>query len=167
MESKGKEQRDKILAVLEKNPGLHFRAIQRETLLAVGQLEYHLYQLEKSGIVSSKKDGRFKRFFLSDSSSFMERSISYHMRNKVSRGIIFRLLREGSDNDDILRKKIKINIEEFEVSINSLKNDGIIIIDGHQISLYNPKLIKRSIKGVKTSFMQELAEGFIDLLDSD
>ena len=96
-------QRDKIIVVLEENPGLHFRALQRETKLAVGQLEYHLYQLEKLGKISSRRDGRFKRYFISDNSTLLDKKISYYLRNKKAREIIIRLLRKSPENAEEMR----------------------------------------------------------------
>ncbi len=161
------DQREKLIALLTRNPGLHFRAIQRETEMAVGQLEYHLYQLEKNGKISSKRDGRFKRYFVSESTSALEKKIAYHLRNKKSRDIIFRLLRTSHEEAEQLRKKVRLNQEEFDLTVKALIDDMILRSDGSEVYIVSPDSIKNAIKKVKTSFLNELAESLIDFLDSE
>ncbi len=160
-------QRDKIIGVLEKNPGLHFRALQRETNLAVGQLEYHLYQLEKLGNISSRRDGRFKRYFISDNSTLLDKKISYYLRNKKAREIIIRLLRKSPENSEELRIKLKMKRDEMEQLINNMIDDMIIVNEGKQLSIAAPTQVKKAIRSVKASFLSELAESLIDLLDTE
>ena len=161
------DQRNKLIELLSRNPGLHFRAIQRETEMAVGQLEYHLYQLEKNGKISSKRDGRYKRYFVSENTSALENKIAYHMRNKKSRDIIFRLLRTSHEEEEQLRKKVRLNQEEFDMTVKALIDDMILRLDDSEIYIVSPDLIKNTIKKVKTSFLNELAESLIDFLDSE
>ncbi len=161
------DQREKLIALLSRNPGLHFRAIQRETEMAVGQLEYHLYQLEKNGKISSKRDGRYKRYFVSENTSALENKIAYHMRNKKSRDIIFRLLRSSHEEAEQLRKKTRLNQKEFDMTANALMDDMILKFEGSEIYIVEPDLVKNAIKKVKTSFLNELAESLIDFLDSE
>ncbi|WP_075057464.1 winged helix-turn-helix transcriptional regulator [Thermogymnomonas acidicola] len=56
--------REDISEAIRKNPGIHFRELQRMLGLAVGQLEYHLYRLEvEGGRIFSRQDGRYRRYF--------------------------------------------------------------------------------------------------------
>lgn len=160
-------QRDKIIDLLSRNPGLHFRAIQRETEMAVGQLEYHLYQLEKNGKISSKRDGRFKRYFVSENVSALENKIAYHLRNKKSRDIIFRLLRSSCEDPEQLRRKVKLHQDDFDLTVKVLVDEIILKWDNEEICIVSPDLIRNAIKKIKTSFLNELAESLIDLLDSE
>ncbi len=161
------DQRNKLIELLSRNPGLHFRAIQRETEMAVGQLEYHLYQLEKNGKISSKRDGRFKRYFVSENASALENNIAYYLRDKKSRDIIFRLLRVSHEEAERLRKKVHLNQSDFDMTIEALVDDMILRIDDDEIYIVAPDLIKNAIRKVKTSFLNELAESLIEFLDSE
>ena len=74
--------REKVLSFIENNPGVHFREIQRQTGTAVGQLEYHLYSLEKEGVIKGRKDGKFVRFF-SLSASALQNNIFFYLRSNT------------------------------------------------------------------------------------
>lgn len=57
------ETRRKVLAYLKLHPGAHFREMLRALGLGSGTLHYHLYVLERSGIVVPQRDGMYRRYF--------------------------------------------------------------------------------------------------------
>ena len=48
--------RDKIYSTVVKNPGLHFREIQRRVDIATGALQYHLDYLKKKHLIYEEKN---------------------------------------------------------------------------------------------------------------
>ncbi|HWG92484.1 MAG TPA: winged helix-turn-helix transcriptional regulator [Candidatus Thermoplasmatota archaeon] len=59
------DKRKEIVSYLDGNGGAHLRAIGRALNLTYGTLTYHLYRLEKEGIIVTSEDGLFKRYYLS------------------------------------------------------------------------------------------------------
>jgi len=57
--------RGNIHGYLLANPGVHFEAIRRDMDLGVGTLAYHVWVLEREGMIRSWRDGRFRRYALS------------------------------------------------------------------------------------------------------
>ncbi len=57
--------KERILIAIEDNPGVHLRELQRTVECAMGALQYHIRNLEKSGIIEAIKVGNSKHFFLS------------------------------------------------------------------------------------------------------
>ncbi|MCK5559698.1 MAG: winged helix-turn-helix transcriptional regulator, partial [Thermoplasmata archaeon] len=57
------ETRGMIRGYILANPGEHYSVIKRTLGLKNGTLTYHLKVLENEGIIHSKRDGIFKRFF--------------------------------------------------------------------------------------------------------
>jgi predicted transcriptional regulator len=55
--------RKKIYEYIQDHPGSHLREIGRNLDLAIGDIQYHLNILEKSGRVVSKRMGLYKRFY--------------------------------------------------------------------------------------------------------
>ncbi|MHB1439777.1 MAG: hypothetical protein ACYCSO_03060 [Cuniculiplasma sp.] len=158
--------RDRLLQILKEEPGLHFRAIQRKSGMALGQLEYHLYKLVKEEEIVERKDGRFKRYFLSVSANSERKLLGFHLRSKTSRSIIMLLLRKGSmDRENILRKLG--SGDDIGNSLRSLISDRIVIDSQNTISLRNPDSVKDFIKNSRKSFLEELTDSFIDLLDEE
>ena len=60
------ERRGMLRGYLAASPGAHFAAIRADLRMAVGTLSYHLWVLEREGITKSWRDGRFRRYALSD-----------------------------------------------------------------------------------------------------
>jgi predicted transcriptional regulator len=154
--------RDEILETIRKNPGIHFRAVQRETGFATGQVEYHLYQLEKEELITVRKDGRFKRYFLYSTGDPVSTKLGFHIRIRCSREIIFTLLRKGSSDIEDFSLKCGKNPSQF---LKEMENDGLIVKEGNNYRLFNPDAIKQAIKKSKKSYLEELAESLIDFLD--
>lgn len=55
--------RNSIYELIKLNPGLHFRSICRVLDKKMGVVQYHLKVLEKSHLIRSVRDGRYKFFF--------------------------------------------------------------------------------------------------------
>ena len=89
------------------------------------------------------------------------------MRNKKSRDIIFRLLRSSCEDPEQLRRKVKLHQDDFDLTVKVLVDEIILKWDNEEICIVSPDLIRNAIKKIKTSFLNELAESLIDLLDSE
>lgn len=63
MEALELDSRQKLYNEISKNPGLHFREIQRRSGMAIGALQYHLDYLEKHSLVKSQKVDNTKRYY--------------------------------------------------------------------------------------------------------
>ncbi|MFQ5837320.1 MAG: ArsR family transcriptional regulator [Thermoplasmata archaeon] len=59
------ETRDRIYRYVTRHPGTHLRQIQRELNISLGTLRHHLASLEDEGLLESRKERRFRRFFAS------------------------------------------------------------------------------------------------------
>ncbi|MGP6239100.1 winged helix-turn-helix transcriptional regulator [Cuniculiplasma sp. SKW4] len=154
--------RELILKMIKDNPGIHFRAIQRESGLAIGQVEYHLYRLEKEEVITVRKDGKYKRYFPYSTGESLKKSLGYHLRNKASRTIIFILLNKGTVAEGKLKERVG---SSWEDSIKSLMEENIVVKDGQQFRLKDPENIREFIKRSRKSFIEELADSLIDLFD--
>ena len=60
----GLQSRREVLAYLEQHPGAHFRELLRSLPLGSGNLYYHLAVLQREGLVITKREGMYRRFFL-------------------------------------------------------------------------------------------------------
>ncbi|MCL5888802.1 MAG: hypothetical protein M1597_02440 [Candidatus Thermoplasmatota archaeon] len=160
------EPRTILINAIGSEPGLHFRALQRKTGMAIGQLEYHLYKLEREEEIVIRKDGRYKRYFLSSSPDNAGKMLGYHLRNRINREILLYLLRNGEMSFESLNKKIK-DKQKLEDAIKSLITDNILVRERDACYIRNPVSIKEYIKRSKKSFMEELTDSLIDLLDEE
>ncbi len=157
------DTRSDLLAIIQDNPGLHFRELQRRSGLANGQLEYHLYQLEKELKVSKRRDGKLLRYFSNMSGNQKERVIVYFLRNRVSREIIIECLaHEGKASLRAFERWKKRT--EYEGIINAMKTEDILAADSDVPALADRQLVLSVVQKYRQSFLDTMASAIIDLL---
>lgn len=162
--------RDAILKVITANPGIHFREIQRRTGAAVGQVEYHLYQLEKMEKIHSREDGKIRRYFTTDGTGMKQRRIIYFLRNPVGRDIIYLMIQKGRVSENIILKGRKSLRSIKENIISDMLKEGIIkkTDEGGEVSyeLSDQEMVKSTIMQFRESFLDTLTSNIISILDS-
>ncbi len=160
--------RQTILDTIERNPGLHFREIQRRTYTATGQLEYHLYQLEKDNRIVKREDGKLKRFFSNEQGTTFERTLLYHMRNRDSARLISMLL-QGDRTLDELAGRSKTRRRVITEKADLLEKDDIIKIDGNgdeqRMSISERDNVLKILKKYRESFLDSMAMNLLSLLE--
>ncbi|MFG1519771.1 MAG: hypothetical protein AAE977_04785 [Thermoplasmataceae archaeon] len=163
--TRNESTKESIINTIKDNPGLHFRELQRRSGFAVGQLEYHLYQLLKENRITTRQDGKLIRYFSNESGNVKLRNISYHLRGRTSRDIIIELLR---NNEKTLKKNSQSD-EKYMNVIDTMIKDGII--DKHvdqgviTIHLKNRQDIINFLKQYQNSFLDSLAYTMLDLFE--
>ena len=148
-----------IINVIEKNPGIKFREIMRETGMKNGVLSYHTRKLERNGIVKVERGSRQTRFYPLGVTS-EESVLIRNLRQETPRQILLLLLDEKerrllnivekvkkspSTVSTYLSKLIEEDAIEFKIidlkKIFRIKNIEIV---QNAISKYHPTLIERS-----------------------
>ena len=155
--------KETLLELISKNPGLHFRELQRQTGSATGKLDYHLYQLEREGRIVSRKDDRNVRFFSNESGTISERTIAYYMRIKYGKEVMFGALMNH-------QSYIAIDISDRQKNIlESMEKDGLVTtsLEGKfiRIVLVDREAIIKFLKKFGKSFIDSIALSILDLID--
>ncbi|MGP6220718.1 winged helix-turn-helix transcriptional regulator [Caldiplasma sukawensis] len=162
--SENDDTRSYILKLIKENPGIHFREMVRVSGLSVGQLEYHLYKMEKNLQISVRKDGKFKRYFPAESDDQILNSISFYLKNKESRSLLFYIYRKKSLELKKLREKF--GQKGIEI-VNSMYSDNLLIMENGVVEIARREKVYKAIQSSKSSFTSELADSFIDLLGDE
>src|SRR5512137_2340650 len=96
-------RRKMIFHQISQYPGTYIREMEKELSLTMGDLQYHLQQLEKSDLISSYDDGRRKRYFVKNEVNYCDREILSFIKMRTPRRItIFLLLHPESSFKEIL-----------------------------------------------------------------
>lgn len=83
---------DAIAGYLTATPGAHFSKLRDDLQLGTGETQHHLRQLESEGVVESRKDGDYRRYFPAGRfSEFEQRALGY-LRRDTPRGMLVTLL---------------------------------------------------------------------------
>lgn len=161
--------RDYIEDIISEHPGIHFREIQRKSGAAIGQLEYHLYQLERMEKISIRKDGKLKRYFLIRDTGFNERKILYFLRKGISRDILLYLLENETAPAETFINGRRSRREKTEEIIDDMSEQGIILVEVHRnqriMCLNEPEMMKAILKRFRESFLDSLTSNILSLLD--
>ncbi|MCL4438814.1 MAG: hypothetical protein M1616_05575 [Candidatus Thermoplasmatota archaeon] len=160
----GESTRLLILDKIKENPGIHFRELQRVVSCATGQLQYHLYRMETSGDIYSRKDGRTVRYFPSSGPSFRDREIIYSLRSRERSRIIFLLLDRRTLPVEKILKVRKSRLQECREALDDLLKAGVVKESDGNVSLSSPEEIISVLKKYKESFIDSLTANLISLL---
>ena len=161
--------REKLLQIISENPGIHFREIQRISGMAVGQTEYHLYQLERSARVVIREDGKNRRYFLTDQGNPKEKKIILCLRNGYSAAVIHDLVKKNEVPLRQWEKGRKSRREKVMNTIKEMESDGIIArkIKDEETLIYlvDMESIMKVLRKYRKGFVQTLEENLLSLLD--
>ncbi|TLX78090.1 MAG: ArsR family transcriptional regulator [Thaumarchaeota archaeon] len=155
-----------IIDIIEKNPGIKFREIMRETGMKNGVLSYHTRKLEKIGVVKVERSPRQTRFYPPGVTN-KESVLIRRLRQETPRQILLSLLDAELAFNKIVEKVKKSpstvstylsqlsedEIVEFKIielkKVYRIKNKGIV---QSAINKYHPTLIERSAESLADIF---------------
>lgn len=84
--------RQRIVACVLENPGLHLRALAERLALPVSTMEYHSYQLVKTGHLATRETGGFKAFYPAKGMDRRDKDVLYLVRQDGPRRVCAHLL---------------------------------------------------------------------------
>lgn len=135
----------------------------------MGQLEYHLYQLEKMDKISIRKDGKLKRYFLIEDTAFSERKLLYFLRNSLSKDILFYLMEHDYANDIIFLTGRRSKREKVRGLIEDMLTQGVLHSqpDGGKRILFlnDAEKIKAVLSRFRESFLDTMSSNILSMLD--
>ena len=85
---------DAIAGYLTATPGAHFSKVRDDLQLGTGETQHHLRQLEGEGVVESRKDGDYRRYFPAGRFSEFEQVALGYLRRETPCGMLVTLLED-------------------------------------------------------------------------
>ncbi|MBN2151220.1 MAG: hypothetical protein JW839_07245 [Candidatus Lokiarchaeota archaeon] len=121
--------RENIFALIASNPGVHFRDICRRLEKEIGVVQYHTHLLQKFGLITSERDGRFTRFFVK-SAHFDEnaKNILASWQRPVEQRILSQLALNGNDPGFVKGIMMDCGVTSQAITwhLNRLRANGLI-----------------------------------------
>jgi predicted transcriptional regulator len=158
------ESRRRIYEEIIMNPGLHFRELQRRLNMHTGMLEYHLNVMEKDGLIISKLDGKYRRFFANTVMTSKERHILGILRNNVARVIVIFVLQNGKVRHSDIVEHTKLSPSTVSYHLNKLIKNNILEreVRGREnyYSVVDPTKVANTIIKHKKSFLDTMVDNF-------
>jgi len=115
-----------IYSFIKNNPGLHFRALSSYLRLPIGVLQYHLGLLVNGGLLSTYRDGRYKRYFESKKFTETEMKIISILRNGTSGKIFATLLKKPQMTHKDLATQLDISSQALSWQMSRLEKTGFV-----------------------------------------
>ena len=116
--------RGEIYGYIKANPGAHYNQLMRELNIKNGTLSYHLYILEKTGIIKSRKENYKYRAFYPIDINFPEEE-RYRL-TELQLNIIKLINEKKGINQKNISKKLNEKHQTISYNIKVLQKAGII-----------------------------------------
>jgi predicted transcriptional regulator len=160
-------RRKMIFHQISKYPGTYIREMEKTLSLSMGDLQYHLHQLEKADLISSHDDGRRKRYYVKDEVNYLDREIISFIKMRTTRRIIIFLLLHPDSS-------FKETLAEFHFTKGALcfhlkklvTADIVIQTKREKETIYKIKdedRISQILIAYQSGIFDEALNGFIDL----
>jgi len=115
-----------IYSFIKNNPGLHFRALSDYLRLPIGVLQYHLGLLVNGGLLSTYKDGRYRRYFESRRFTETEMKVISFLRHETSGKILAALLKRPGRTHKDLAAELDISSQALSWQMRCLEKMGLV-----------------------------------------
>ena len=143
-----------VISLIEKYPGLGLRELSRELVVSAQSLKYYTDKLQNEGSISTKKDGKYSRFYVKGFKieDFEEKILSCLRKPQLLNIIIIFLQMEKETGIDVLKNQEltdKLNVQSpgtVTYFINQLIQNDLIEKTKLGFKLKNSTLIESLIK---------------------
>lgn len=121
------DSRRRIYEFVAASSGAHLREIGRRCDLPLGTALYHLDRLEAEGLLTVRRDGRYKRYFPAQGLGRREKDFISALRHAVPRRIALALLRTPLMTQRELCDLIGVSRSTLSFHVNSLMDRGLVV----------------------------------------
>lgn len=158
------DSRRKIFEQIENVPGIHFREIARRLQIPTGVIEYHLRYLETHELIVSRREGRYKRYFVLGKLGSRDKELLALLRQHMPRRILMHLLLHPKTSHKMLRKEFKISASTLSFHLSKLLNAQLIIQikvgRKFQYRVEDEELVAHALIRFKEGFIDEVVDDF-------
>lgn len=130
------ESRREIYALVDSNPGIHFRDLLDRLDYAQGTLQYHLERLAREDIVEVSDDGKYTRYYPAGEFDADERAVMNALRRTYSRRIIAHLVADGPLTTSELSDRIDKSRSTVSWHLSKLTEAGLVTKEREGRSVY-------------------------------
>jgi predicted transcriptional regulator len=128
-ESGGSDARDAIVGYLASTPGAHFSKLRDDLGLGTGETQHHVERLVADGVVESRRDGDYRRFYPADRFSGFEQVALGYLRRQTPRGMMLALLREPASTGAALAERLGVSGATVSNHAAELERVGLLARD--------------------------------------
>ncbi|MFZ8908972.1 MAG: winged helix-turn-helix transcriptional regulator [Nitrosopumilaceae archaeon] len=155
--------------LIEKNPGIQFREIMRNSGLKNGVLSHYLGKLEKNGLVKVMRGPRQTRFYPPKTTED-ESIVIKALRKQTPRDLLLALVENDGLEFSELVKKVGKSPSTVSLYLSQIVQDGLVEIKLEKLKkryyIKARDLIDQLIEDYRPSLLEKPTSGFEDIFNS-
>ncbi|MBA4459484.1 MAG: winged helix-turn-helix transcriptional regulator [Nitrosopumilaceae archaeon] len=155
--------------IIEKNPGIQFREIMRNSGLKNGVLSHYLGKLEKNGLVKVMRGPRQTRFYPPKTTED-ESIVIKALRKQTPRDLLLALVENDGLEFSELVKKVGKSPSTVSLYLSQIVQDGLVEIKLEKLKkryyIKARDLIDQLIEDYRPSLLEKPVSGFEDIFNS-
>lgn len=160
-------RRKMIFHHISKNPGTYIREMEKTLSLTLGDLQYHLQQLEKAELISSHDDGRRKRYYVKTEVNIFDREILSFVKMRTPRRIIIFLLLHPESSFKELLAEFHFTKGALSFHLKKLVHANLVIPTKREketiYKIKDEEKISQILITYQSGILDETLNGFIDI----
>lgn len=160
--------RRRIFEQVSKNPGTYLREMETDLGLSVGDLQYHLGQLERAKLIYSHDDGRRKGFFVASEVQYFDRQAISVIRMRTPRRIIIFLLMHPESTFQQILGEFNFTKGALSFHMKRLGKSGMVVKGKKEReSIYKvaePEKVRNLLVTYQASIADDVLDNIIDML---
>lgn len=155
------EKRRKIYAIIEANPGIHLRELQRNLNMPLATVEYHLGYMHRKKIIFSETDEHVKRYY-SKPLDPEDKKVLLALRQKRLREIVLVVLSNQKAKYQFLSDFFRLPRSTLSLYLKYLVDKNVL--DRQKIgyenvyTVHDEDRVAKVLVVYKTSFMDTLVD---------
>jgi predicted transcriptional regulator len=155
------EKRRNIYAIIEANPGIHFRELQRILDIPLATLEYHLSYMTRRKIVFGEKTDHYMRYYVKPLDSEDKRILTA-LRQKKLREIVLIILANRKMKYQFLADYFRLPHSTLSFYLKYLVDHNIVVRNkvGYEnlYTIQDEDRIAKILVAYKSSFLDRLVD---------
>ncbi|MFB6172351.1 MAG: winged helix-turn-helix transcriptional regulator [Haloarculaceae archaeon] len=161
------ESRREIYQAIDRAPGVHFRALQRQLDYAKGTVQYHLRWLRSHDLVEAEQDGEFTRYYPAHELDAADKTTLSELRRSYSREIIAHLAADGPLTTTDLAGRVEKSRSTVSWHLSRLHDAGVVEKrrDGRRVeyALVDQERVLKLYATYEESFTDRLLDNVLDV----
>lgn len=151
------DARDAIVGYLAATPGAHFSKVRDDLKLGTGETQHHLKRLLSDGVIESRRDGDYRRFFPASRFSEFEQTALGYLRRRTPRGMLILLLRNPAATGSDLAAALDVSRATVSNYAKDLDAAGLLSREGGY-SVESPETVITLLLRYADSFGEDAAQ---------
>jgi DNA-binding transcriptional ArsR family regulator len=160
------DTRRRIVAHVQRHPGTHMRELQRQLGMSLGTLEYHLHVLVRAGLLSSREDGRYVRYYVEALVGRREKDLLGLLRQEVPRRVCAQLLLRPEQSHKELLSHFRLAPSTLTFHLKKLLAARVVDAWKHgretRYRVLEPDLVAKCLLAYRGSFLDDVVDRFAE-----